>query len=139
VTPARDDPARDSERARSNSPCQTTRVSVEQSELAQVAHQRGERRFRVTSSSRLTRAWVPKECCCVSTLRTEELETEGAVEYGRFMQLLAAIAAFLGIGFAFGVGFLLAMNGYYLPLIIIVLAWAFAFARLGCLPPGDSH
>ena len=55
------------------------------------------------------------------------------------MQLLAAFGAFLGIGFAMGVGLLLAMKGYYLPLVIIFLAWAFAFARLGCLPPGDSH
>ncbi len=55
------------------------------------------------------------------------------------MQLLAVIGAFLGIGFALGAGLLLAMKGYYSPLVIIVLAWAFAFARLGCLPPGDSH
>ena len=82
---------------------------------------------------------MPKEWCCVTTPGTGELETQGAAEYGRFMQLLAAIAAFLGIGFALGVGLLLAMKGYYSPLVIIVLAWAFAFARLGCLPPGDSH
>jgi len=55
------------------------------------------------------------------------------------MQLLAVIGAFLGIGFAMAVGLLLAMKGYYLPLVIIVLAWMFAFARLGCLPPKDSH
>jgi hypothetical protein len=55
------------------------------------------------------------------------------------MQILAALAAFLGIGFAMGVGLLLAMKGYYSPLVIIVLAWAFAFGRIGCLPPGDSH
>ena len=68
-----------------------------------------------------------------------ELETEGAAGYGRFMQILAAIAAFLGIGVALGVGLLLAMKGYYLPLVVIFLAWTFAFARFGCLPPGDSH
>jgi hypothetical protein len=68
-----------------------------------------------------------------------ELETEGAAEYGRFMQLLLAIAAFLGIGVAMGGGLLLAMKGYYLPLVIVFLAWAFAFARFGCLPPEDSH
>ena len=55
------------------------------------------------------------------------------------MQLLAALAAFLGIGFAMGVGLLLALKGYYLPLIIIFLAWLFAFVRFGCLPPQDSH
>src|SRR6266513_780955 len=39
------------------------------------------------------------------------------------MQLLAVIGAFLGIGFALGAGLLLAMKGYYSPLVIIVLAW----------------
>jgi hypothetical protein len=75
----------------------------------------------------------------VSTLRTRELETEGGAEYGLFMQLLAVVGAFLGIGFAMGAGLLLAMKGYYLPLVIIFLTWAFAFARFGCLPPKDSH
>ena len=65
--------------------------------------------------------------------RKEELNTVG------FMQLLAVMGAFLGIGFAFGVGLLLAMKGYYLPLVIIFLAWLFAFARFGCLPPKDTH
>ena len=55
------------------------------------------------------------------------------------MQLLAVIGAFLGIGFAMGMGLLLAMKGYYFPLVIVCLAWVFAFARLGCLPPKDSH
>lgn len=68
-----------------------------------------------------------------------ELETDGAAEYFRFMQLLAAFAAILGIGFALGLGCFLAMKGYSFALVIIVLAFAFAFARLGCLPPKDSH
>ena len=55
------------------------------------------------------------------------------------MQLLKVMAAFLGIGVVFGVGGLLAMKGYYLPLIIIFLAWMVAFVRFGCLPPEDSH
>jgi hypothetical protein len=114
-------------------------VSVEQSELAQVADQRGERRFRVTSFFGADAGMGAGGMLLRQHAANGELETEGAVEYGRFMQLLAAIAAFLGIGFAFGVGFLLAMNGYYLPLVVVVLAWAFAFARFGCLPPKDSH
>jgi hypothetical protein len=55
------------------------------------------------------------------------------------MQLLLAFAAILGIGVAFGLGGLLAMKGYYSPLIIIFLAWLVAFAKFGCLPPEDSH
>jgi hypothetical protein len=55
------------------------------------------------------------------------------------MQLLLAIAAFLGIGLAWSVGLLLAMKGYYFPLVIIFLGWDFAFAKIGCLPPQDSH
>jgi len=69
----------------------------------------------------------------------EDLKRKMQLGYGRSMQLLAAAAAILGIGIVFGVGGLLAMKGYYSPLIIIFLAWAFAFAKFGCLPPEDSH
>jgi hypothetical protein len=55
------------------------------------------------------------------------------------MNFLLAVAAMFGIGLAFGVGCLLAMHGYSIVLAIIFLGWLFAFAKLGCLPPADSH
>jgi hypothetical protein len=73
--------------------------------------------------------------------RRGELDMEDADEYAFFMQLLKVVAAFLGIAFAMGSGLLLAMKGgaYCFPLVIVFLGWAFAFAKLGCLPPKDSH
>ena len=68
-----------------------------------------------------------------------ELESKTAAEYCSLMQLLLVFAAMLGIAVAFGLGGLLAMHGYYSPLIIIFLAWFVAFAKFGCLPPEDSH
>jgi hypothetical protein len=68
------------------------------------------------------------------------LKTERAEEYGRFMQFLAAAVVLLVIGCAFGLGIVLATKGYSgIPLLVIFLLWAVAFAKLGCIPPKDSH
>ena len=54
------------------------------------------------------------------------------------MKLLLAIAAYLVIGGILGWGILLAARGQFGLLIIGFLAYAVAFAKLGCLPK-QSH
>ena len=54
------------------------------------------------------------------------------------MKFLLAILAYLLIGGFLGWGILLAMRGNPWLLIIGVLVYAIAFAKIGCLP-GQSH
>ena len=54
------------------------------------------------------------------------------------MKFLLAIAAYLGIGLVLGWGILLTVKGEPWLLIVGVLVYAAAFARLGCLPK-KSH
>lgn len=54
------------------------------------------------------------------------------------MKFLMAIVAYLVISFLLGWGILLAMRGNPWLLIIGFLAYAVAFAKIGCLP-GKSH
>ena len=53
------------------------------------------------------------------------------------MKFLAAIAVYLLIGVVLGWGILLAMKGSLWFLIVGLLAYIIAFAKLGCLP--KSH
>ena len=54
------------------------------------------------------------------------------------MKFLLAIAAYLVIGGVLGWGILLAVKGQPWLLIVGFLAYAIAFAKLGCLPK-QSH
>lgn len=54
------------------------------------------------------------------------------------MKLMMAIAAFLLIGVVLAWGILRAVHGHPLLLIVSFLAYAVAFAKLGCLPKA-SH
>lgn len=54
------------------------------------------------------------------------------------MKFLMAIIAYLIISFLLGWGILLSFKGNPWLLIVGFLAYAFAFAKLGCLP-GKSH
>jgi len=54
------------------------------------------------------------------------------------MKFLLAILAYLAIGFILGWGILLTVKGNPWLLVIGFLAYAIAFAKLGCLP-GKSH
>jgi hypothetical protein len=54
------------------------------------------------------------------------------------MKFLLAIVAYLVIGLVLGWGILLAVKGEPWLLIVGFLAYALAFAKLGCLP-GNSH
>jgi hypothetical protein len=54
------------------------------------------------------------------------------------MKLLMAIGVYLGIALVLGGGMLLTMKGNPWLLIVGSLAYAVAFAKLGCLP-GKSH
>ena len=54
------------------------------------------------------------------------------------MKFLMAIVAYLIISFVLGWGILLAMKGNAWLLIVGFLAYAVAFAKLGCLPKSHS-
>ena len=54
------------------------------------------------------------------------------------MKFVLAIAAYLVIGAVLGWGILLTVKGQPLLLIVGFLAYAIAFAKLGCLPK-QSH
>lgn len=54
------------------------------------------------------------------------------------MKFLLAIVAYLGIALVLGWGILLAVKGQPWLLIVGFLAYAVAFAKLGCLPK-KSH
>jgi hypothetical protein len=55
------------------------------------------------------------------------------------MKFFLAIFAYLVISFFLGWGILLAFNGNPWLLIVGFLAYAVAFAKLGCLPGKTSH
>ena len=59
--------------------------------------------------------------------------------YLHAMKFLLAILAYLLIAFVLGWGILLAINGNLWLLLVSVLAYAVAFAKLGCLPAKPSH
>ncbi len=54
------------------------------------------------------------------------------------MKFLMAVFIYLAIAFVLGWGVLLAVKGNAWLLLIGVLAYALAFAKIGCLP-GKSH
>jgi len=51
------------------------------------------------------------------------------------MHLLLAVAVYLIIGAALGLGIFLAVKGSFWWLIVVFLAYVLAFARLGCRTP----
>ncbi len=55
------------------------------------------------------------------------------------MRFLLAIFAYLVIALFLGWGILLAVHGQPWLLIVGFLAYALAFARLGCMPAKTSH
>jgi thiosulfate reductase cytochrome b subunit len=55
------------------------------------------------------------------------------------MKFLGATVAYLIIAFVLGWGILLAVTGHYWLLAVGLLAYVVAFAKIGCLPPGNSH
>jgi hypothetical protein len=54
------------------------------------------------------------------------------------MKFALALLAYLVISLVLGCGILLAVRGHFWLLIVAFLAYALAFAKLGCLP-GKSH
>lgn len=59
--------------------------------------------------------------------------------YYRGMKFFASIVAYLLIGLILGTGIYEAVKGHLWLLVVAVLVYILAFAKLGCLPRSKSH
>jgi len=55
------------------------------------------------------------------------------------MKFIGAIVAYLFMAILLGWGILQAVGGHFSLLIVGALAYILALAKLGCLPPSESH
>lgn len=55
------------------------------------------------------------------------------------MKFVSSIIAYLVMAFLLGWGILQAVGGHFTMLIVVALAYILALAKLGCLPPSESH
>ena len=62
-----------------------------------------------------------------------------AVDYVAGMKFLGAVAAYLIMAFVLGWGILLAVTGSFWLLAAGLVAYAVAFAKIGCWPRPESH
>jgi hypothetical protein len=59
--------------------------------------------------------------------------------YYHGMKFFAAIVAYLLIGLVLGAGIYEAVKGHLWMLVVALLVYIIAFAKLGCLPSSKSH